>query len=193
MNGLRLRSVTLTAENAFSDAATVEVDAASLPTVPIEITATPERGTATVSASLSFTETGPAIGAAAAGFTVTRTWWLVEPSKAGGGVVHRRPVTETVPTGALLDVDVTVTTSEARETSSWSTSPYAAGFEPAKDYGTTYEPAPPTAAVADHVETRDDRDGLLRGPPRAGDARVPPPGRGDPRGLVHGPARPRPS
>ena len=37
------------------------------------------------------------------------------------------------------------------------TSPHAAGFEPTKDYGTTYDAAPAPAAATDHVETRDDR------------------------------------
>ena len=155
MNGLRLRSVTITGENAFSDAATVEIDAAGLPAAPIEIMATPEHGTATVSASLSFTETGPAIAAVSSGFSVVRTWWLLEPGKDGGKTV-RRAVTETVPSGALLDVDIAVTTSEARDLVMVS-SPFAAGFEPTRDSGTSYEAPPTAAAAADHVETHDDR------------------------------------
>jgi len=59
-----------------------------------------------VSAALSFTDTGPAVAAAAAGFEVKRTWWLLEPVEVNGKPALRRgPVTESVPSGALLDVD----------------------------------------------------------------------------------------
>jgi len=156
LNGLRLKAVLVTPENAFAGAGTIVLEADDLPQGPIRLTATSE-GPVTVTAALRFTDTGPAIAAADAGFAVRRTWWALEATEAGGKpVVARRPVTETVPSGTLLDVDVTVTTTTARDLV-MVTSPYVAGFEPERDVGTAYATPPVPAIVATHTETRDDR------------------------------------
>src|SRR5207248_3115 len=116
VNGVSLSSVLATPETAFSAEATVEVPAADLPKGPIEVTVAPESGSASVSAALTFTETGPAIQPADAGFRVSRTWWLLLPAEKGArGGYARKAVTETVPAGSLIDVEVTVKSSEARE------------------------------------------------------------------------------
>ena len=156
LNGLPLKAVIVTAADAFGGAGVLELTAAELPQGPIRLTAT-SQGPVTVTAALRFTDTGPAIAAADAGFTVSRTWWLLETQDAGGKVVTtRRPVTETVPSGALLEVDVTVTTSTARELV-MVTSPFVAGFEPERDLGTVYATPVKEATPTAHAETRDDR------------------------------------
>ena len=156
LGGVPLRKVVVTPETAFTADATIEVDAAALPAGPLVVSVAPEGGSAVVAASLSFTETGPAIGATNAGYSVERRFYLLEPS-GPGGALRRRPVTETVPSGALLDVDVAVTTERAQEFV-MVTSPLAAGFEPEKAFG-AYDGAGPAKAVRpDHEETRDDRE-----------------------------------
>ncbi len=159
LNGLRLRSVTISPENAFTDEAVVEVGASDLPrSAPIELRAEPEKGAATVTASLSFTETGPAIGAASSGFTVERTYWRLEAVTGPDGKVSyaRKPWTETVPSGTLIDVDVGVTVAEGPKEFVMVTDPHVAGLEAERDVATPVKDAPP-AAEATHVETRDDR------------------------------------
>ncbi|MBL9088692.1 MAG: hypothetical protein JNM10_16255, partial [Planctomycetia bacterium] len=156
LNGLALRAVNVSAADAFGGAGVLELGDAELPQGPIRLTAT-SQGPVTVTAALRFTDTGPAIAAADAGFTVSRTWWLLETKEASGKVVTtRRPVTETVPSGAVLDVDVTVTTSTARELV-MVTSPFVAGFEPERDLGTVYAAPVKDATPTAHAETRDDR------------------------------------
>ena len=155
INGLRLRPVTITAENVFSDDATVVLSSADLPNAPILIKAEPDAGGVYLSASLRFTDTGPAVRSASSGLRVERSFWLVEPAGTAGKFL-RSAVTESVPSGALLDVDVTVTVTSACEFVMVE-SPHAAGFEPERDFGTTYETPIPAAVVADHVDRRDDR------------------------------------
>jgi len=167
VNDRPLPPVVVTAENAFTDASSIEVATGELPTGPIRVTAT-SAGAVAVAATLSFTDTGPAVAAASAGFTVERRWWLLESTTVDGKpVLRRKAVTETVPSGALLDVEVTVTTDAAREFAMIE-SPHAAGFEPEKDYGSAYAEPVPSTSRADHVETYDDRTmffakGLPRG------------------------------
>jgi len=156
LNGLPLKAVIVTAANAFAGAGTLVLEAGDLPQGAIRLTAT-SAGPVTVTAALRFTDTGPAIAAADAGFAVHRTWWALEAKDVGGRpVVVRRAVTETVPSGTLLDVDVTVTTTTGRDLV-MVTSPYVAGFEPERDLGTAYAAPPTSAAAATHTETRDDR------------------------------------
>ncbi len=156
LNGLPLKAVIVTAANAFAGAGTLVLEAGDLPHGEIYLTAT-SAGPVTVTAALRFTDTGPAIAAADAGFAVHRTWWALEAKDVEGRpVIVRRAVTETVPSGTLLDVDVTVTTTTGRDLV-MVTSPYVAGFEPERDLGTAYAaPLAPTVA-ATHTETRDDR------------------------------------
>jgi hypothetical protein len=157
VNGAALTIASITPESAFAGAA-VEVPLAGPPSGPWVVRATPEGGAVAVSAVLSFTERGPAIAPAATGFEVGRTWWVVEPAAAGDTpALRRRAVTETVPSGAVLDVDVTVTTDRDREMV-LVTSPHAAGFEPERAYPATWAGEPPPSAVeADHVDRFDDR------------------------------------
>ena len=155
MNGLRLRPVAVTPETAFSDAAVVTLEGDALPKADVLVAAEAD-APVTVTAVLSFHDTGPAVAPASAGFTVQRTWWRITTDTADGKPVLRRTaVTESVPSGSLLDVEVTVTTDRARELVMIE-SPHAASFEPEKDTGTPVEGAGP-AARADHRETRDDR------------------------------------
>lgn len=155
VNGLRLRAVTITAENAFSDETTLVLSSTDLPHAPIEVKAEPDSGALDVSVALRFTDTGPAVEAASSGFQVERTFWLVEPVGTTG-TFRRTRVTESVPSGALLDVDVTVTGEKAAEFVMVE-SPHAAGFEPERDLGTTFDAPPPAAVDADHLDRRDDR------------------------------------
>jgi len=157
VGGKPLDPVRITAETAFSGA-TVEVPAASVPAGPIIVRASPGEGPISVTALLTFTETGPAIAPAATGFEVKRTWWLVEPAGEGPSpAMRRRAVTETVPSGALLDVDVVVTTEREREMV-MVTSPHAAGFEPDREFATTWAgESPATAVEPDHADRLDDR------------------------------------
>lgn len=156
LNGLRLAPVIVTPATAFSGAGVLELPAESLPKGEIRLTATSE-GPVTVTAALRFTDTGPAIDAADAGLTVTRTFWLLEPGVVDGKpVVHRRPVTETVPSGALLDVEVTVTTATPREFVQV-TSPFVAGFEPERELGLPFAAPPAAAGPVSRTEVHDDR------------------------------------
>jgi uncharacterized protein YfaS (alpha-2-macroglobulin family) len=159
LNGARLGSVTVTAESAFSDAATLVVPDADLPRgVPLEVRATTEGGAAAVSASLSFTETGPAIEEASSGLVVRRTWNLLVPRTRPDGTVAHVPAafSESVPTGTLLEAEVAVESREPREFV-MVTSPHPAGFEPERRYVAAERPADAPEAAADHRETRDDR------------------------------------
>ncbi len=156
MNGQSLGTVAITAENAFTDAAVVTVPWDALPKgAPIEISAVPESGSAAVTAALSFTETGPAIDDASAGFTVTRTWWRLVGPEQGHGEGGRARWTESVPTGTVVEAWIEVTTPERREFV-MITSPNPAGCEPEKTL-VEVNGLTPAWAKADHVETRDDR------------------------------------
>jgi uncharacterized protein YfaS (alpha-2-macroglobulin family) len=159
LNGQRLDAVTISAENAFTDAATIVVPYAALPKdAPLEVRAEPESGSATVSAALTFTETGPAIDEASAGFTVRRTWNLLVPeTRADGSLVYvAKPWTESVPAGAFLEAEVTVEVPEPRDFVML-TSPHPAGFEPEKRFFEEARKSLHPPGRADHVEVRDDR------------------------------------
>lgn len=164
LNGQSLGPVTITAENAFTDAAVVTIPWDALPKAPLELRAEPESGSAAITAALSFTETGPAIDDAAAGFSVKRTWYRFVWDKAANGhsLGHTTPWTESVPTGTLVEAEIVVTTTEKRDFV-MVTSPHPAGFEPEKRaFASGPGPSGPSGihndpARTDHVEVRDDR------------------------------------
>ena len=166
VNGLRLRPITITDQNAFSDAGTLVLEAPDLPAAAIEIRAEPESGSLDVSAALRFTDAGPAIEASTAGLRVERVFWLVEPL-AGSGTFRRTRVTETVPSGARLDVDVTVTVPAVTEFVMIE-SPHAAGFEPERETPLTFDVPIAEATPSDHVDRRDDRTVFFQGRLAAG-------------------------
>jgi len=155
VNGLRLKPVTFGAAgaNAFADDPTIVLD---VPNAPVEVRVEPDAGALDVSATLRFTDTGPAIEAASSGLRVERTFWLVEPASGGQKGMKRARIEEAVPTRSLLDVDVTVTVDRAAEFVMVE-SPHAAGFEPELDFEGVYEGGVPKAVLADHVDRRDDR------------------------------------
>jgi uncharacterized protein YfaS (alpha-2-macroglobulin family) len=152
LNGRALGTVGVTPQDAWSATATLEVPASELPAAPLVVTAVPGSGSVSVSAALSFTETGPAIDAANSGFRVERSWHRIDRS---GPIPHRLAWTETVPTGTVVEAWVIVVAENPGELV-MVTSPHPAGFEPERVL-VDVEGKSPAWAKADHVETRDDR------------------------------------
>lgn len=153
LNGLRLAPVVVTRENAFGGVGRVVLSASELPKEAIHLEAESD-GPCVVSAALHFRDTGPAIEATDAGFSVRRTIYLLaREERDGRPALVRRPLAETVPSGALLDVEVTVTCATAREFV-MVTSPFVAGFEPEPEVEAAHG-AP--AAEKAHRLTFDDR------------------------------------
>jgi uncharacterized protein YfaS (alpha-2-macroglobulin family) len=156
MNGLPLGRLSFDVENAFTDAAVVEVQDADLPKGPVQVAVVPDGGRVWVSASLSFTETGPAIAASSNGFVVRRRWSRLEARPGAGGATHVAvPWTETVPSGTVVESEVEVTTDADREFV-MVTDPHVAGFEP-ETSGAIRVEGRALAPEADHVDRRDDR------------------------------------
>ena len=156
INGLKLPPLLVTPEMGFTEAPVLDLGETELPEGPITVAAEGPQGTA-VAAALSFTETGPAIDPADAGYRVERAWMrLVAKETPGQPVTYARvPFTETVPSGTIVEVEVTVTAPQARDLVMVE-SPHPAGFEPEPDVALPVPGLAP-AAKADHREVRDDR------------------------------------
>lgn len=156
INGLRLPPLVVTPDMGFSETPALDLPETELPEGSITVTAEGPDGT-TVAAALSFTETGPAIDPADAGYRVERTWWrLVPEQKSGQPVTYARVAfTETVPTGTIVEVEVAVSVAKARDLVMVE-SPHAAGFEPEPDVALPVPGLAP-ARKADHTEVREDR------------------------------------
>jgi len=156
INGLKLPPLVATPEMGFSETPALDLGETELPEGPITVAAEGPEGT-TVAAALSFTETGPAIDPADAGYRVERTWYrLVPEQKPGQPVAYTRAAfTETVPSGTILEVEVTVDVAQARDLVMVE-SPHPAGFEPEPDVALPVPGLAP-ARKADHTEVRDDR------------------------------------
>lgn len=86
--------------------------------------------------AITYVDTGPAIDASESGFTVSRTWYALTPSRdASDRVVWtREPVTESLPTGTLVECEITIESPTPR-TYVMVTDPHIAGFEPALEVG----------------------------------------------------------
>jgi uncharacterized protein YfaS (alpha-2-macroglobulin family) len=157
MNGLPVGRLSFRPEDAFTEAGTIRVPESGLPKGPISISVETRGGEAWVSASLSFTETGPAISAAENGLSVARRWWRLVAKEGADGVAYEAvPWTETVPSGTLVESEVEVTTAEDREFVLVE-DPHVAGFEPHRDVAEAVAPGRPPAREPDHVDRLDDR------------------------------------
>jgi uncharacterized protein YfaS (alpha-2-macroglobulin family) len=125
--------------------------------VVLGLRSTAAGGTAAV--TLSFFETGPAIEASDSGFKVTRRLFRLEPKKEDGRVTWTRvPVTETVPSGILLESELTITTPKSREYV-MVLDPHAGGFEPEREVA--MEVVGRAEATPAHVQRYDDRTGFF--------------------------------
>lgn len=146
---LTLEGVALTSGNATLDVSALLADTAR---VDVRVEGPGAFGATLI---LSGFATGPAIQARNAGFRVERRWFRLEPTPREGRVVQVRvPLTETLPAGALVECEVTVTSDRARDYAQIS-SPHAAGFEPEREVG--LEVPGRTPATPAQVERYDDR------------------------------------
>jgi len=135
-----LGEVTLTRDALFTDEATITVPKDKLaPGSELSLTLRSENGKGVATVVMNFVETGPAIEKGGYGLDVTRRYYRLDPVEADGKVTWTRTlVTETVPSGTLLESEIEIATDTAREYV-MVTDLYAGGFEPARDYGMQVE------------------------------------------------------
>jgi hypothetical protein len=147
---------TLTAAQAAAGPAVYEVPVEKLaPGTGFTLALRCAGGAASAAVALRYHETGPAIAASDAGFTVTRRFQRLVPHEKDGLVLYtREAVTETVPAGTLVECELVVKTPRPREYV-MITSPHAGGFEAVRETGMEIPGrAPATEARSD---VRDDR------------------------------------
>jgi uncharacterized protein YfaS (alpha-2-macroglobulin family) len=156
VNALEIGRIEVTRESAWKQETVLEVPAELLvPGEELALHLSAEKGGFTAGLHLSFFETGPAIHAGGNGLEITRRWFLLRPQESNGKVTwSRTPFRETVPSGALVECELTVQSAAEREYV-MVTDPHAAGFEPAREFGLTV-PGRRQAAQAQR-ERYDDR------------------------------------
>lgn len=154
--GKPVGSVTITKETLFDGASTVELPADGLtPGARLSLELVADGPGVVAGVHLTYFETGPAIRRADNGLAVVRRWYRLDPVRTNGSVTWTRvPVTETVPSGTLLECELVVTSPTPREYV-FVQDPYAAGFEPVREYGMAVEGRRPASDA--HVERYDDR------------------------------------
>ncbi|MHC5012076.1 MAG: alpha-2-macroglobulin family protein, partial [Planctomycetota bacterium] len=155
LDGDVAREIRLTPESVFSEipVATFE-DRVFEPGQVVRVGIRTESGAASAGVALRYHETGPAIAAASNGFSVVRRFHLLERETTEQGVVWTRtPLTETVPSGAVVECELEVSTSREREFV-MITSPHVGGAEPLRE---TAMNVPGRAPATDaRVDVRDD-------------------------------------
>ena len=146
----------VTPETAPEGVVSVELPEAALtPGATVRLTLACPEGSASAGVALRLYETGPAIAASDAGFRVTRRFFRLEVlEREGQVVVERTPVTETLPSGTLVECEVVVESARPREYV-MITSPHAGGFEPARETGLEVPGRAPAAEA--RKDARDDR------------------------------------
>ncbi len=146
----------ITADTAPDGVVTYDVPAGALtPGKTLRLTLACPAGSASAGVALRFHETGPAIAASEAGFRVARRFYRLQPQEQDGRVTYEcTPVTETLPSGTVVECEVVLETDRPREYV-MITSPHAGGFEPARETG--FDVPGRTPATEARKDARDDR------------------------------------
>ncbi len=151
-----LGEVTLNADDLFGDEATITVPQDRLrPGGELNLRLRSKNGKGIAAVVITYLATGPAIEKGGNHLDVDRTYYRLDPVEANGAVTWKRaPVRETVPTGTLLECEVTIRSSREREYV-MVVDRHAGGFEPARDYGMRFEDQP--KALDTQTQRYDDR------------------------------------
>ncbi len=150
-----LGSVTLDRQSMFGRNEPLELPHAALvPGTTISVQLSSRGAPVTASVVVRYVEEGAGIRAASNGLEITRRYWQLIPEKQNGRITyHREPLTETVESGALVECELVVKSSEARDYV-MIRDPHVAGFEPLRAIGREVPGRQP--ATEAHQERYDD-------------------------------------